>query len=145
MKSDDTLIPCVGKSDFIHVLKNLVVYDEGENNGETAPVYYSDTYLIIDWMSVVHDVLSAMSPIKCKELGEAFTRPYKSDARINYDGCRLIFDNYVRQNSITPEITRHKQGFHQQHLVSMLLIHLPLLTLRHSWPTMKQKTPSHST
>jgi hypothetical protein len=72
MNSDGSLIPCTGKSELIHILEGLVAHDEHEPDSGVASADYIDTYLVIDGMSVVHELLSAMPSKTCKELGDAF-------------------------------------------------------------------------
>ena len=49
-------------------------------------------------MSVVHEVISAVSPKTCKDVADAFTKTIESRCK-NYEGCHVIFDNHRRENS----------------------------------------------
>ena len=102
---DGSLIPCTNKSELIHVLEGLT--DHGEN--EVLAPDYRDTYLIIDGMSVVHEIMSSVSLSNCKQLGEAFSRTIESRCK-GYEGGRVIFDNYIKQSSIKDNIRYHQAG-----------------------------------
>jgi hypothetical protein len=109
MKSDGSLIPCESKSDLIHILEGLPVNNEEEEpSREVTPTRHINTFLVVDGMSVVHEIMSAGSPKTCQELATAFARTIESRSK-NYEGCRLIFDNNARENSIK-DITRRRQS-----------------------------------
>ena len=56
-------------------------------------------------MSVVHETISAAQPKTCKELADVFVKVVAARST-GYEGCRLIFDNYARTNSVK-DIMRH--------------------------------------
>ena len=63
-------------------------------------------------MSVVHEVMSAVSPKTCKDVADAFTKTIERRCK-NYEVCRVICDNYGRENSIKDIIRRRKLGVQQ--------------------------------
>ena len=107
MKTDGSLITSDSKSDLIHVLESLAT--EKESNSENNTDSHLNTFVVVDGMSVVHEVMSAISPKTCKDVGDAVTKTIESRCK-SYEGCRVIFDNYVRRNSIKDIIRRRKLG-----------------------------------
>jgi hypothetical protein len=73
MKSDGSLLTSDSKSDLIHALEGLV--PDREEGPDTD---LRNTYVVVDGMAVVHEVISASSPKTCKDLGDAFARTIES-------------------------------------------------------------------
>jgi len=104
MNSDGSLIPCVGKSELIHTLENMSVQKDSKLQEDSD---LTSTHLIIDGMSLVHELLSSVQPKTCQELAKAFVRTLEHRCK-NYECTRIIFDNYAKQNCIK-DIMRHGQ------------------------------------
>ena len=120
MNSDGSLIPSTDKSDLIHILEGLVVPDDDLVDGLSAQIDedHSDTYLVIDGMSVVHELMSVIQFPTCKALADVFTNTIAARCK-DYKGGRVIFDNYLKQNCIKElmrnrqtNISRTAKGFH---------------------------------
>ena len=104
MNIDGSLIPCVGKSELIHTLENMSDQKDSELQEDSV---LTSTHLIIDGMSLVHELMSSVYPKTCQELAEAFARTLQHRCK-DYECTRIIFDNYARQNCIK-DIMRHAQ------------------------------------
>jgi len=119
MKTDGSLITSDSKSDLIHVLESLAT--EKESNSENNTDSHLNTFVVVDGMSVVHEVMSAISPKTCKDVGDAFTKTIESRCK-SYEGCRVIFDNYIRHNSIKDIIRRRKLGVQSAGMAYMYIV-----------------------
>ena len=101
MEPDGSLLPSKSKSDLIHCLEYLVSTEENTESGRAiAP---NRCYLVIDGMAVVQALMHAVKFETCKELGKAFTQRIDG-LLVNYEGGRIIFDNYRKQLSIKDQI-----------------------------------------
>ena len=80
---------------------------EKETNGEDNTDSYLNMFVVVDGMSVVHEVMSAVCPKACKDVADTFSKTVESKCK-NYEGYRVIFDNYGRENSIKDIIRRRK-------------------------------------
>ena len=116
MKPDGYLITSDSKSDLIHVLESLVTKEEDSTEHVRD---YSKTVAIVDAMSIVHEVISANLPKTCKDLGAAFTQTIRIKCK-HYEGCRVVFDNYGRDESIK-DITRRRKQSHKSSSVSFII------------------------
>lgn len=119
MKPDGSRITSDSKSDLIHILESLVTKEE--TGGEVTHDSSLDTIVIIDGMSVVHEVISAKVSRTCKELGDGFADTIEARSK-TYGGCRIIFDNYVRDNAIKDIIRRRKLGIQSSSAMGYIVV-----------------------
>jgi hypothetical protein len=109
MRPDGTLLPCKGKSDLVKALLDACPQTKSE------PVTNDNRYLIIDGMAVVQAIMHAAKFGFCRDLGKSF--PELIDSLLqNYEGGRVVFDNYQREISIKDDIRYSKQPGHAEDL-----------------------------
>ena len=94
-------------------------------------------FVVVDGMSVVHEVMSAVCPKACKDVADTFSETVESKCK-SYEGYRVIFDNYGRENSINDIIRRRKFRSPQSSARAYLLAAQPSsMTRSYFWLTVK--------
>ena len=82
MKPDGSLLTSDSKSDLIHALESLATGEETDSEDNTDS--HLNMFVVVDGMSVVHEVMSAASPKTYKDVADAFTKTIESRCK-NYN------------------------------------------------------------
>ena len=97
MNPNGTLIPCKGKSDLTKALLDLAP------EAEYVSVPEGNISLIVDGMAVCQSLMNAVKFRSCLDLGVAYAA-YIEGLLQEYDGGRIIFDNYAKKLTLKDSI-----------------------------------------